>query len=1051
MYPLTRLGTFPAGVAGSGNVEGNSFAIECCPMITDREKFVRKGGMGVCITADKGPIWLKCCTGELNILQCFYIENIENTPDMCCQRGNAEIEDNMLHLFSSVHPLHIYVSGNFELALEKLPDTDENSGRYAVLRCPDNKLYLTAAFAEDKELAKALAKQRAEMVIQNVKEYYDEILKEWYIETPDADIDEAFVHARLNVEYGWFSPFGWIESPHHWVSFWHQEHTYAEDWAGNANRSKEVFISLIERLQDGDKVMDLSPLGTTRREWGGENIYFFRGVDHYLRQTGDIEFAAFARPYMVKILNQTFREYDPTNSGIMAFGTQIGNQEDFEGIPGKGSSSGIEGAYMLRVMSTIESILGNKDEAEKYALESKLAIDAVYKKLFLKDVGRFAWYEDLSGQMRLDPAYHSICYPINYGMMEDEAMVSSIDHLINRLSGPDGEVFISNHFGGHAHNGVATWGMQCGANNQPVATLAYSKLGMGNQAILPLKFIADIVCHRQAGSFPETAREGFKSYFTPAACMFSLGVIEGIFGLDRNMLTNTTRIAPCFPDPWDHAKIRIKGIEISYAKRGKVHTFTGKVADGTNKIFTWRLPPYGKIKAVLNNAQAEVSTTRRCGWFEAEIKLGQGQEFLLEIEYEPLEFGINHPGSVAEGDGLYLEAKGAKIVSLKDPQGIFGEVEYAENQLRLKTKEDLLKPYMPYGWFGLMNFARRTFYLNLNVDGVEFTHPLHITVLPKYALGAKLYGQDLMVSIHPMTDTPYTGTAVLAMGRESAIAEVDLKSRVTSEVKFTLSRQMLESLLPGSNKAKVILGDYVLSVDFYAEVQNKQATAIPLQEDAIKPATYWGVIGKTATAPGSSIYCVTPDDFLQDVFEKYDNLQAMPGVTFALNKKGFLPVSYDYEKFVTIDLRGRRAKKLYVLFSPFITNQHAFTTPFCMELEAVKGEEYIKPIFRVDLRFPGDLDIGLSGRGMYGFPTFINEERNDLPPMPKAKDTDYPGAMPPDYPQHYLWNRRFAFQVCETVFTVIEIELDKERDLKELRIQTLADGAAGGIYAISAI
>ena len=149
---------------------------------------------------------------------------------------------------------------------------------------------------------------------------------------------------------------------------WHMEQTAAEEWAGNAERSREIFISQLERLIDGERVPELSAPGFTRREWGGDNTYFFRGVEHYLKMTGDVQFARLAEPAMRKILAQTFREYDPLKTGVMGFGTQLGNQEDFLATPGPGSGSGCEGAHMLRIMAMLQSLLGNDKEAEKYEL-----------------------------------------------------------------------------------------------------------------------------------------------------------------------------------------------------------------------------------------------------------------------------------------------------------------------------------------------------------------------------------------------------------------------------------------------------------------------------------------------------------------------------------------------------------------------------------------------------------------------------------------------------------------------------------------------------------
>ncbi len=56
---------------------------------------------------------------------------------------------------------------------------------------------------------------------------------------------------------------------------------------------------------------------------------------------------------------------------------------------------------------------------------------------------------------------------------------------------------------------------------------------------------------------------------------------------------------------------------------------------------------------------------------------------------------------------------------------------------RARLNGNLLEKYRPYGWFGLINFARRTFYLSLRAGEVQFEYPVHLTVLPQYVLHAR--------------------------------------------------------------------------------------------------------------------------------------------------------------------------------------------------------------------------------------------------------------------------------------------------------------------------
>lgn len=142
--------------------------------------------------------------------------------------------------------------------------------------------------------------------------------------------NEAFGHALLNVEYAWLRPYGWIESIQHWPTMWHMEHTAAEEWNGRFDRVRECLRSQMQRVFESGAIPDLCPDGSARRDWGGNNQFFFREVEHYIKMTGDLAFAEEAEPFLEKALWQSFAEYDPVGSGVIGWGTQIGNQEDFE-------------------------------------------------------------------------------------------------------------------------------------------------------------------------------------------------------------------------------------------------------------------------------------------------------------------------------------------------------------------------------------------------------------------------------------------------------------------------------------------------------------------------------------------------------------------------------------------------------------------------------------------------------------------------------------------------------------------------------------------------
>ncbi len=904
----------------------------------------------------------------------------------------------------------------------------------------EKSLSLMAAFSQSKDRAICLSELDCEEEYLKILKYYGEKLESCYIKTPLENLNTAFGHALLNMEYSYLYPYGWIESIQHWPTMWHMEHTAAEELCGNANRTKQTLRSQMKNIFDSGAIPDMCTTGKGRRDWGGNNQFFARELDHYLKMTGDIEFAKEAEPYMDRVISQTFSEYDPMGEGVLSWGTQIGNQEDFESTPGKGAATGSEGVRMLEIMCDLKRLLGKHEEASLYETRSKHSLEKLKEHLWLKDIGRFAWFKDAADITRLDTTYHGIIYPIIYDQIDDTDKITSIDHLRHRLTGPEGEIYQSNHFGDHGYWGVPTWGMQCGSDMQPFATFAYSKIGKAEDAIRPLKFIADRVCGEyQRGSWPETANEKRFAYFSPSAALYVQGIIEAVFGLSVNRITNTTFISPCLPETWNEAVLNIPGVRIEY----KDNKYDICISNNTDKTFLMRIPPYESIDVKVNGKRVNVRTKACCGFFEASAYLGNGTNYKVEISYKKIDLAVSYPKNIAVGDACCATVQGAVIQGVEDRCGLFKNVSYEGNTMHATVNSNLLDKYEKFGWFGILNFSRRTFVLKLSANGMVFDYPITTVLMPKFVFECK-YDKSLSVCVTNNTNTDFNHICLL-MNDFTIKKECTIKSKTKTFIEFDIQNKVC--LSPGKNKAVIYIdGTYEITFDADAEGDIKE---IPLCEDQICPPEYWKQIG---LFPYHGHMMQGPSHFMKDLFENNEYIDILKGVPLKLNKKGFIPLSYEKHRIVTVPLKGIKAKKLYVLISSFIDNHNVFADVFRMELQTEKEDSYINPVMTVNIPLPGGTDMGFGNPVIAGFATYVNgTQRNMCPEMPYTSDDgDYPLTKPYVYPERRFWSYNRATDVCNTVFNLVEIDLVKHRNLKELRIISLANDAAGGLYAIAA-
>lgn len=1048
----TTADNIPGGLAAAVRLkDGSSFRVVWYPLLFGRENMEWEGAALLHIHSDtEKKFWLKFGSGNIAFMHLSPNKGMSG-DGIDCEAGSAELIEQYVMIRREGRPLYTVVRSSFpEVRIESLEGARGATGTYAVANGSGTDFFAVVAFSENPERAAELSACDPLEEEQRVIRYYDALLADWKLETPDSALNEAFSHALLNVEYAWLRPLGWIESIQHWPTMWHMEHTAAEEWNGRFDRVKETLRSQMKHVFPNGAIPDLCPPGTARRDWGGNNQFFFREVEHYVKMTGDLEFAAEAEPFLEKALWQSFAEYDPTGSGVIGWGTQIGNQEDFESTPGKGAAPGIEGVRMMEIMSFIKTILGKRGDAEYYSVQARRCREEWRRILWIRDVGRPAWYEDIHGELRLETTYHGIIYPILYDAIDDADKVTALDHLQNRMTGPEGEVYQSNHFGDHAYWGVPTWGMQCGSDMQPFATAAYAAVGRKQEAVRPLSFIAKRVCGEyQRGSWPETANEKRFAYFSPSAAVFSQAVIESVFGLKRDMIRNQTTITPCIPENWPTAALKIPGVRLEYTSLENGFSIHAQIADDTDKIIRVLCPPSYRVSAEIGAQIEKQIPLQHCGWSSAEFGIGAVREFTLVCRWEPIAVSCTFAAAAACAEKWTVRVDGAELMGIDDRCGVLQTAQWNGNLLTGVLRQDLLTPYERFGWFGRINFARRTLFLRLRAAGQELLYPCTLTVLPPMYCRAQMEpsADAIRLEVWNQSGQPLNGPWKLLVGKILLRGEGMVPAKEKNDILFPLREKEL-LLSPGKNNA-VLEAPVHYPLELEATPEQAAVLPVPLPEGACKPRLYWKEIGLHAS---HGHMMQGPDFFLQGLWEEWEKIEILPDVPLKLNPNGFLPFSKQKHPVVTIPLQGMKMKKLYVLCSAFIDNHDVFSRILRVEAEAEQKDAYFRPIYHYDIYFPGTIDMGFGDAVIAGFATYANDtDRNRIPELPSAAGSaDYPQARPPAYPQRSLWSSNRAIVCCNTVFNLLELDFGEYKEMKELRIIACEADAAGGIFALAA-
>lgn len=1027
------------GLKGHCLLNGEEVCAEIYPIMLDREEFIWEGGAVIKVsTSSCKRLSVKFGNGNTAFM------HLSPNPEMAgcnidCEHGNCKIDGNFVMISREERTLQTAVTGNMSFEVYN----KDSGGSYAVGQADGNKAVLVVGFSADPKRAKEIASLNPEEELRKIQTYYEEKLKNWYIETPVPELNEAFKHALLNMEYAYVDPLGWVESFHHWPSFWHVEEVLHEISAGNAERVKKYFLEVERQICENGAIPDICWTRDGRRDWGGNNQFFFRNIIQYMQMTGDISIAVRLEPLLERALQQTFDECDPSGSGVLAWNTQIGNQEDFEATPGKGAAPGAVGVRMLAIMAEIKTLLGKPEEAKKYQAAADMALQSLRETLWQKDIGRFAWYQDNAGQIRYETTYHGICYPILYNQLPAEDQITSIDHLLHRLSGEEGEMYQSNHFADHAYWGVPTWGMQCGSDMQPVATRAYAKLGLNNDAVKPLTFIAKRVCGPyQRGSFPETANEHRFAYFAPSVGAFSEGIIAGVFGVDVNKLTGVLTISPCFPDDWETARLQITDCYIAYQKG----TYYFKTDPNLRKVFKQKLDPFQKLTATVNGKTVTPTVTVWGNKFEVEIELGSEEEIELKLEVTPLDFEVSYKNYGTYNEKINVKIHGVQAIGVDDRCNMLKNVDFTEEGLCVTIADGLLAPYQKFGWQGLINFARRTFFIKLRYENMQFLYPCTLTIVPPYIIKAKLTGNCLQVNVDE--------EAVLKLGTEE----------VCGKGSFILTEKQMNNLSTHQNHAQIYLPQHKMYIDFIFEADVKtNIQTIELSDVTSPKGLFAGETRSTEELVMLSDFAgngkfkphiafghmiIHPEKIMNGLFENYSEVDMLPGVPLKLNPNGFIPVNWENPLSLPLEIR---TKKLYLLVSAFCDNHDVFATLADIYVFAKQGKSYIKGCFKREITFPGQVDMGFVDSVASGFATYTEGvDKTFVPKMPDESYGDYIDAKPYAYPQKGLWTQNLSKEIGNTVATLLELDLDRYMDLEELKIIPRTTECAIALLAVSA-
>jgi len=983
---------------------------------------------------------------------------------------DLKIENKIASFISSNDNQFVYFKSSGKMS--------ENTNGNVILTFDKADGWVMFSFSLKKEVAEKFIQKNAVKEYEKLKDYYAELMKS-KLETPVKSLDDAFRSAIYNIEYSWIAPYGWNECPHHWNCLWHMQVTAGAEWLGHADRSLLCTMTHANNLLDNGSAPEFFPDGTKHDSFGGSSHFWAWQVKHYLDFTGDKKFAKEIVEPFQKNMDFVFTERDPDRNLLIFWKQQIGNQEDFNATPYDGTSPTIEGINILKTRAILAELQGDIETADYYKAKAAAALKILREKLWLKDLGRFAFYIGPTGKLFLDGQYQTYSYPTIWEIADEFDSYTGLRHLRDRFQGTNGEIYCANMWPTH-HPG--TWGSQAGAAQQPWGAWAFAKAGMNEQTYRPLKAVADWVMdinHR--GSWPEVAIEPINAYFSPPAGLYVAAVAEALFGMNINRLENTMTISPSFPDSWPKAKLTLPEYHADYKFSKNTINYTIKNSEEIAYKIRWSFPP-SKIKSFLiNGKKADFKIESGVGRIILNASAPKGKEINISIETEPLKINAKYPKSIAEGERFDVNISGAKIVSVKDRSGLLKN--WSTNRtgaISCQLNSELLKKYDGYGRLGQLNFSRRTFFVLCETkSGIEFWQPIDFAVLPPVEVEAtgkaKIKGNNLIIPVKIRNNTLKTldkmwvevkgskaaAPALLncvASGKQSGASSFTLPPRSEKKTEITLPKANAEKLSQGDNKIKLFVSgvgetDFIVSIEDNSATNKSKLIQIKLpKKDLFSDKNYTQTRSADTWANIWHFYAPSRHIFPLQGLEGQTNL-VIPGIEnfpVEIADRKFIPVSGQLGKpMFKVDLPPGKYKKIWLVVLPIIDWHDLFSPVALITLK--NGID--KVVCSKKLRFPGDLDWWWTKNMPFTDYATAQEERtvrNVLLPLRTPKDSDWKEGKPPHFPHYDEWADCRNIITPSCVLDVIEIDLPSVQRLKSLQFETVGVDPAFGIIALAA-
>lgn len=444
-----------------------------------------------------------------------------------------------------------------------------------------------------------------------------------------------------------------------------------------------------------------NPNDNTKPHHYDMNLVFFDQMLTHFYWTGDLAFIREMWPVIKRHLAWEKRNFDQDGDGLYDAYAAIWASDALQYSGGGVTHSSSYNYRSNRIAAQLAKVIG--EDPTPYQEEADKILKAVNSSLWMKNNGWYAEYKDLLGLRQLHPSaglwtiYHAIDSDVPDAFQAYQSLRyidTQIPHIPVRAKGlPANDYYMLSTTNWQPYD----WSLNNVALAEVLHTaLAYWQGGRAEEAfklwqssIIESMYLSSSPGGFQQLSFYDAVRGELYRDFADPIGVASRTLVEGLFGILPNALSDTLTIRPGLPAAWEYASLSVPDISFDLHRSGDKDVYT--IIPSFSGSMNLRLILKGRkesVRSVTVNGNKTMFkiVESSVGYPSLEISASKAREYKIEIQWGGAEPEKILPGIRITNAPFNFGFKNARILELFDPQDALKSEKIVNNSLQAVTK-----------------------------------------------------------------------------------------------------------------------------------------------------------------------------------------------------------------------------------------------------------------------------------------------------------------------------------------------------------------------------